>query len=103
MYRMWNAEIAGVRSSPSRAVDVGDADASFTEPHAREDERAPRGRGNNFVCVRALDVASDVARAVTMVAAVETRAVDADDGGARVRARGRARVRGRARSRASTA
>lgn len=30
-----------------------------------------------------------------MVAAVETRAVDADDGGARVRARGRARVRAR--------
>jgi|TARA_B100000683_G_scaffold241244_1_gene249044 hypothetical protein len=63
MYRIWNAEIAGVRSSPSRAVDVGDADArrSQNRARARTNERR-EDEGNNFVCVRALDVASAMSR-----------------------------------------
>ena len=63
MYRMWNAAIAGVRSSPSRAVDVGDADARRSQNRARARTAERReDEGNNFVCVRALDVASAMSR-----------------------------------------
>ena len=63
MYRMWNAEIAGVRSSPSREVDVGDADARRSQNRARARTTERReDEGNTFVCVRALDVASAMSR-----------------------------------------